>query len=95
LQQHSSNQLSSLKKDGRQVLADIKSDPVLSGIPVLILTSSDAEKDVSNSYALGASRYLIKASDLRGLQGIVGSVERFWHSFADPLSPAPSRGGGA
>jgi chemotaxis family two-component system response regulator Rcp1 len=84
------------KKDGRQVLADIKSDPALSGIPVLVLTSSDAEKDVSNSYALGASRYLIKASDLRGLQGMVDSVEQFWHSFvAGQLSPAPSARGGA
>jgi CheY-like chemotaxis protein len=81
------------KKDGRQVLADIKSDPALSGIPVIVLTSSDAEKDMANSYALGASHYMIKATDLRGLQGIVQSVERFWSSVANPPSPARPRAG--
>lgn len=79
------------KKDGRQVLTDIKSDPALSSIPVIILTSSDAEKDMTNSYALGASHYVIKPTDLRGLQGIAHSVEQFWRSVANPASPALPR----
>jgi two-component system response regulator len=81
------------KKDGRQVLADIKGDPALRGIPVIILTSSDAEKDVAHSYALGASHYLIKATDLRGLQRIVHYVERFCRSAANPASTTVRQAG--
>ncbi|MGP0089813.1 MAG: response regulator [Xanthobacteraceae bacterium] len=76
------------KKDGRQVLADIKSDSALRSIPVIILTSSDAENDLTNSQALGASHYLVKATDLRSLQGIAHSVEQFWCSVVNPASPA-------
>lgn len=66
------------KKDGRQVLAEIKAHPELRGIPVVILTSSDAEKDIAQSYALGANCYVTKPVDLRAFQTIVQAVEGFW-----------------
>jgi CheY-like chemotaxis protein len=82
------------KKDGRQVLAEIKANPELRGIPVVILSSSDAEKDIAESYALGANGYLIKAVDLRAFQSIVQAVEGFWSTMvklpcgADPVAGA-------
>jgi two-component system, chemotaxis family, response regulator Rcp1 len=81
------------KKDGRQVLADIKSDSALRSIPVIILTSSDAENDMTKSHALGASHYLVKSTDLRSLQGIANFVEQFWYSVVNPASPALPRPG--
>jgi CheY-like chemotaxis protein len=69
------------KKDGRQVLAEIKANPELRGIPVVILTSSDAAKDVAESYALGANCYVTKPVDLRAFQTIVQAVEGFWFSI--------------
>jgi CheY-like chemotaxis protein len=66
------------KKGGRQVLAEIKGDETLKSIPVVILTSSDAERDVAQSYSLGANCYVKKPVDLRGFQEIVRAVEGFW-----------------
>ena len=68
------------KKDGRAVLAEIKSDEELRKIPVVILTSSDAERDVAQSYSLGANCYVTKPVDLRAFQTIVQAVESFWFS---------------
>jgi CheY-like chemotaxis protein len=68
------------KKNGRQILADIKSDQDLRQIPVVILTSSDAERDVLESYALGANCYVTKPVDLKAFQKIVHTVEGFWFS---------------
>ena len=69
------------KKDGRQVLSEIKAHPELRGIPVVILTSSDAENDVAQSYALGANCYVTKPVDLRAFQTIVQAVEGFWFTI--------------
>ncbi len=66
------------KKDGRQVLSEIKANADLRGIPVVVLTSSDAEKDIAQSYALGANCYVTKPVDLRAFQTIVQAVEGFW-----------------
>jgi two-component system, chemotaxis family, response regulator Rcp1 len=64
--------------DGRAVLADIKKDQELKHIPVCVLTSSSAEKDVIESYGLGANSYVVKPIDFKTFQGIVRSVESFW-----------------
>jgi two-component system, chemotaxis family, response regulator Rcp1 len=69
------------KKDGRQTLFEIKNDKQLRHIPVVILTSSDAEKDIAQSYALGANCYVTKPVDLRAFQSIVGAIEEFWFSI--------------
>ena len=66
------------RKDGRQVLAEIKADPELCNIPVVVLTSSQAEIDVAGSYDNHANRYIVKPVDLDGLMKFVKSIERFW-----------------
>ena len=66
------------KQDGRQVLAEIKADPDLKRIPIVILTSSAAEIDVLRSYNLGANCYLTKPVDLDAFRNIIRSVEGFW-----------------
>ena len=68
------------KKDGRQVLAEIKEMPVLKRIPVVVLTSSAAEEDILKSYDLQASAYVTKPVDLKGFETIVTAIESFWFS---------------
>jgi two-component system, chemotaxis family, response regulator Rcp1 len=69
------------RKDGREVLAEIKPDPGLRSIPVIVLTSSQAEQDVNKAYDLHANCYIVKPSDFRGLTDIVRSIEHFWLSL--------------
>jgi CheY-like chemotaxis protein len=64
--------------DGRKVLAEIKKDPDLRRIPVSILTSSQAEQDVTQSYDLGANCYVVKPIDFKSFLGIVRAIEKFW-----------------
>ncbi|MDQ3775258.1 MAG: response regulator [Pseudomonadota bacterium] len=66
------------KKDGREVLREIKSDEALKRIPVVILTSSSAEEDVMRAYGLHANCYVTKLFDFEGLAKVVRSIERFW-----------------
>jgi len=64
--------------DGREVLAEVKKDPSLRRIPVVILTSSGAERDVTNSYDLHANCYLIKPVGLKDFLNVVAMIESFW-----------------
>ena len=66
------------RKDGREVLAEIKADPELRRLPVVVLTTSSAEKDVLESYNLYANCYITKPVDLDQFVGIVSSIEDFW-----------------
>lgn len=66
------------KKDGREVLAEIKSDPDLLAIPVVILTTSEAEEDILRSYNLHANCYLTKPVDFDQFTGIIRLIEGFW-----------------
>ncbi len=66
------------KKDGRQVLAELKADPDLKRIPVVILTSSKAEEDIVKSYNLYANCYVTKPVDLEQFVKVVKSIEDFW-----------------
>jgi CheY-like chemotaxis protein len=66
------------KMDGREVLAEMKQHERLRMIPVVILTSSDAERDIAQSYALGANCYVTKPVDLVAFQSIVKSIDGFW-----------------
>jgi CheY-like chemotaxis protein len=66
------------RKDGREVLADIKSDPELKTIPVVVLTTSRAEQDVLHSYELQANCYITKPVDLEQFITVVKSIEDFW-----------------
>jgi len=66
------------RKDGREVLAEIKSDADLKTIPVVVLTTSRAEQDVLNSYQLQANCYITKPVDLEQFITVVKSIEDFW-----------------
>ncbi len=68
-------------KDGREVLAFIKQDPDLKRIPVVVLTSSQAEEDVLKSYNLHANAYITKPVGLDGFAKIVQGIEYFWWSI--------------
>jgi two-component system, chemotaxis family, response regulator Rcp1 len=66
------------KKDGREVLAEIKADKDLKRIPVVVLTSSEAEQDIVRSYNLHANCYITKPVDLDQFITVVKSIEHFW-----------------
>ena len=69
------------RKDGRQVLAEIKADDYLKRIPVVILTTSRAEEDVIKSYNLHANCFIIKPIDLHQFLNVVKAIEDFWLSI--------------
>lgn len=66
------------RKDGQDVLAELKDDPDLRRIPVVVLTSSDAEEDIAKSYDLHANAYMTKPVDFDGFLEIVESLEDYW-----------------
>jgi two-component system, chemotaxis family, response regulator Rcp1 len=69
------------KKDGREVLAEIKADPRLRRIPVVVLTTSSAEEDILKTYDLHANCYITKPVDLEQFIQVVKSIEDFWLSI--------------
>jgi chemotaxis family two-component system response regulator Rcp1 len=69
------------KKDGREVLAEIKADPNLRRIPVVVLTTSAAEEDILRTYDLHANCYITKPVDLEQFLRVVKSIEDFWVSI--------------
>ncbi|AFY79629.1 response regulator containing a CheY-like receiver domain and an HTH DNA-binding domain [Pleurocapsa sp. PCC 7327] len=69
------------KKDGREVLAEMKADPILKRIPVVILTTSQAEEDVLRAYNLCANCYITKPVDFDRFVKIVRSIENFWFTI--------------
>jgi CheY-like chemotaxis protein len=66
------------KKGGREVLREIKEDENLHNIPVIVLTTSDAEKDIIGAYDLHANAYITKPLDFDQFIKVVGSIENFW-----------------
>jgi chemotaxis family two-component system response regulator Rcp1 len=69
------------RKSGREVLAEVKQDPDLRRIPVVIMTSSDDEKDILAAYNLYVNCYVTKPVDLDQFIGVVKSIEQFWFSI--------------
>jgi len=69
------------KKDGREVLAEIKSDNLLKQIPIVILTTSEAEEDIVKSYELHANCYITKPVNMDQFIKVVKSVGEFWFSI--------------
>jgi two-component system response regulator len=82
------------RKDGREVLAEIKSDERLKSIPVVVLTTSQAEKDVLQAYKLQASCYVTKPVDFQQFLEVVKAVEGFWLTVVK-LPPSETAGAGA
>ena len=75
------------RKDGREVLAEVKEDPELRHIPVVVLTSSQAEQDIARAYDLHANCYVSKPVDLDQFVTVVKSVNDFWFTIVK-LPPA-------
>ncbi|WP_373529325.1 response regulator [Nostoc sp.] len=69
------------RKDGREVLAEIKGDENLKRIPVVILTTSQAEEDILEAYNLSANCYITKPVDFDQFVKIVKSIENFWFAI--------------
>ncbi len=66
------------RKDGRQVLTELKADDDFRRIPVVILTTSDAEEDILKAYNLNANCYITKPVDLDQFMRVVKAIENFW-----------------
>jgi CheY-like chemotaxis protein len=77
------------KKSGREVLAEIKQDPSLLDIPVIVLTTSEAETDILLSYNLHANCFITKPVDLDQFTNVVRSIEGFWFTVVN--LPPPER----
>jgi len=71
------------RKDGRQALAEIKNNPDLAHIPVVVLTTSAEEEDVLRAYGLGANSYITKPVTFEGLVHAVGVLGQYWFSLVD------------
>lgn len=69
------------RKDGREVLAEIKNDDILKRIPVVVLTTSQAEDDILKAYDLSANCYITKPVDFDQFVKIVQSIEHFWFTI--------------
>ncbi len=69
------------KKDGREVLEEIKSDKWLKTIPVIVMTISKAEEDILRSYNLHANAYIVKPIELDQFMNVVRSIEDFWFTI--------------
>ena len=66
------------KKDGRQALSEIKADPNLRNIRVVVMTTSKAEEDILRTYDLGASSYVTKPVTFTGLVDVISTLGRYW-----------------
>lgn len=80
------------RKDGREVLAEIKNDENLKTIPIVVLTTSRADQDILRAYQLNANCYIAKPVDFNQFLEVVRSIESFW-LFVVSLPRAPRNGG--
>ncbi|MCX6966883.1 MAG: response regulator [Verrucomicrobia bacterium] len=71
------------RKDGRTVLKEIKSDPELRQIPVVVLTTSHADEDIFKSYDLGVNSYIIKPVTFEALVDILQTLEKYWFEIVE------------
>ena len=69
------------RKNGREVLAEIKNDPALKSIPVVVLTTSSAEEDIIRSYSLHANCYVVKPVEFDNFVKAVQSIRQFWFTI--------------
>jgi CheY-like chemotaxis protein len=76
------------RKDGREALREIKADPELRNIPVVVLTTSKADEDIAQSYDLGANSFISKPVTFDGLVEVVRGLGKYWFEIV-ALPPAP------
>lgn len=79
------------RKDGREVLAEVKGDDELKRIPVVVLTTSQAEEDILRSYDLHANAYVAKPVQLEQFLKVIRALEQFWLAVVT-LPPSPGEG---
>jgi chemotaxis family two-component system response regulator Rcp1 len=86
------------RKNGKEVLAEIKATPALRQIPVLVMTSSRSEEDIAQVYSLNANCYITKPGDLHEYVHVVQAIEDFWFltatlpdAFRNPALPTEMR----
>ncbi|NEO87081.1 MAG: response regulator [Spirulina sp. SIO3F2] len=66
------------KKDGREVLAQVKADPRFKRIPIVVLSTSASQEDINRSYDLHANCYILKSKNFKGLSNMVQCLDEFW-----------------
>jgi CheY-like chemotaxis protein len=71
------------RKDGRTVLKEIKNDPALRQIPVVVLTTSKADEDIYRSYDLGVNSYIVKPVTFEALVDILQTLEKYWFAIVE------------
>lgn len=71
------------RKDGRTVLKEIKTDPALRTIPVVVLTTSKADEDIYKSYDLGVNSYIVKPVTFEALVDILQTLEKYWFEIVE------------
>jgi CheY-like chemotaxis protein len=76
------------RKDGREALREIKADPNLRTIPIVVLTTSKAEEDIARSYDLGANSFISKPVTFEGLVEVVRGLGKYWFDIVE-LPPPP------
>lgn len=69
------------RMDGRGVLAEIRKDPELRGIPVVVLTTSDVQQDIEAIYQLGANSFVTKPLDLQDFFSVISGLENYWFNI--------------
>ena len=78
------------RKDGREALKEIKSDPALRAIPIVVLTTSRREEDVSRSYELGVNSFIVKPMSFESLVDVVKTLRKYWFEIVE-LPPVRTR----
>ncbi len=69
-------------RDGRDILRDIRGDSDLKGVPVVVLTTSNDERDIVGAYHHGANTYIVKPGNYRDFLGIISSLQEYWFTTA-------------
>lgn len=82
------------KKDGREVLREIKSDPSLKGIPVVVLTTSKAQEDILRTYNLGVNSFVVKPVTFDSLVQVIREIGKYWLKIVElPIDRTEGRPG--
>ena len=76
------------KKDGREALSEIKADPVLRQIPIVVLTTSKSDEDIVRSYDLGVNSFITKPVSFEGLVEVMRTLQKYWFEIVE--LPPPS-----